>query len=422
MVLWQNPGIFEAIKIATGQCTDTIHILTANAELLVTQSNTGLLPTLAVLVSKSTIPASSFTKIDCRKLTTNNLGVATNLSKQIDSLITVLQIKACTCVWQVLDSTTSLRFANLVSTLKRVAEPLVTDELLMILAENMLQVICDKASDLNSGSMQTTTLCPSRFFVGFRAAASLLNHRHLSKKLKNLPVPTALLSMIFAEHLRESVPDLKGEGDEAAEPYLGFFFPVMSAAQNYGIYWTEWNSLILSQKPISYRHGQDTNQLLRKIDSGLKLIQIGRNSGISDNRLIFSTTSIHVIVSEKVRDDCLEIEAVSDMSRSDIRSIVSGHKFHGGALCSTSVFADMALTIGIYAMRFQCLLLGDLAMNLVEMSSMAPLRVSSTKTLVRTHLKTKFGSKMAEIVFDDRCSNVTYAKCKISYEDRFSWL
>ncbi|KAF2703807.1 putative polyketide synthase [Pleomassaria siparia CBS 279.74] len=61
-----------------------------------------------------------------------------------------------------------------------------------------------------------------------------------------------------------------------------------------------------------------------------------------------STTSVQKIVEEKTKDGSVTLIVESDLLRDDLDPMVRGHRVNGVALCTPSVYADMALTMGNY--------------------------------------------------------------------------
>ncbi|KAF2230550.1 ketoacyl-synt-domain-containing protein [Viridothelium virens] len=61
------------------------------------------------------------------------------------------------------------------------------------------------------------------------------------------------------------------------------------------------------------------------------------------------SSSIHTIIQDKLADKGGELIVEADLSRPDLHPMVQGHKVYGVPLCTPSVYADIALTIGEYA-------------------------------------------------------------------------
>ncbi|OXV11267.1 hypothetical protein Egran_00972, partial [Elaphomyces granulatus] len=66
------------------------------------------------------------------------------------------------------------------------------------------------------------------------------------------------------------------------------------------------------------------------------------------------STTIHRIVEEKETDGKFRIVVEADITRPDLYPLVQGHKVEGVALCTPSVYADIAFTLGDYLLdRFK---------------------------------------------------------------------
>lgn len=63
-------------------------------------------------------------------------------------------------------------------------------------------------------------------------------------------------------------------------------------------------------------------------------------------------TCIHKVISNSLNVSGGELLVEADLSREDLHPMVQGHKVYGVPLCTPSVYADIALTIGEYTKRF----------------------------------------------------------------------
>lgn len=69
-------------------------------------------------------------------------------------------------------------------------------------------------------------------------------------------------------------------------------------------------------------------------------------------RASLKSTCIHKVVSNSLDSTGGELVVEADLSREDLNPMVQGHKVYGVPLCTPSVYADIALTIGNYAKQF----------------------------------------------------------------------
>lgn len=64
-----------------------------------------------------------------------------------------------------------------------------------------------------------------------------------------------------------------------------------------------------------------------------------------------STTSIHEITREEVEGSTVILETESDLCRADLRKALEGHLVNNTPLCPSTLYADMAMTVGDYVYR-----------------------------------------------------------------------
>ena len=139
------------------------------------------------------------------------------------------------------------------------------------------------------------------------------------------------------------------------------------------------------------------------------------------------TTGLQRIVSKEVKGDSVTVIGESDFSDPLLRSVVTGHLVNGAALCPSSLYAEIALTICDYA--YKVLRPGnEPKMNIRNMEVLKPLilDVSSRKqqTLqiaVELDLQTssahvRYGSTLA-----DGKPIEDHAKCVVHFEEVSKW-
>jgi naphtho-gamma-pyrone polyketide synthase len=61
-----------------------------------------------------------------------------------------------------------------------------------------------------------------------------------------------------------------------------------------------------------------------------------------------STTSVHHVVKEEFTSACNTVIAETDISRPDLKVVISGHMVNGIPLCPSTLYADIGMTIGKY--------------------------------------------------------------------------
>ncbi|KAL8723506.1 MAG: hypothetical protein Q9225_000239 [Loekoesia sp. 1 TL-2023] len=140
-----------------------------------------------------------------------------------------------------------------------------------------------------------------------------------------------------------------------------------------------------------------------------------------------ATTSIHRVLSEVVDGDKVTMVTESDVSRADLLAAVSGHMVNGTALCPSSLYADMALTVGEYLYK---LLRSDsppVQMNVCNMEVSKPF-IAETKApkaqIIRLSATLHLANNKADLVFSSGSgkSIVEHAKCHVEYGSGATWL
>ncbi|MCJ1401237.1 hypothetical protein MMC11_004449 [Xylographa trunciseda] len=112
------------------------------------------------------------------------------------------------------------------------------------------------------------------------------------------------------------------------------------------------------------------------------------------------STTIHSIVEEKVTQNGGSIILESDISRPDLNPFVQGHKVNGIPLCTPSVYADIALSLGRYLQERYWPEVKDLGIDVAEMTIMkALIAAASGAQPLRTVVKLDASKKTAECRF-----------------------
>ncbi|KAF2229690.1 conidial pigment polyketide synthase PksP/Alb1 [Viridothelium virens] len=112
------------------------------------------------------------------------------------------------------------------------------------------------------------------------------------------------------------------------------------------------------------------------------------------------STTIHSIVEEKVTQNGGSIILESDVSRPDLNPFVQGHKVNGIPLCTPSVYADIAFTVGRYLQERYWPEVKDLGITVAEMTIMkALIATASGAQPVRTVIKLDASKRTAECRF-----------------------
>jgi iterative type I PKS product template protein len=141
-----------------------------------------------------------------------------------------------------------------------------------------------------------------------------------------------------------------------------------------------------------------------------------------------STTTVHRVVSEVVEVDKATVVVESDISRPDLLAAISGHVVNGTALCPSSIYGDMAMTIGEYLYKLLRPETETVHMNVCHMEVFKPfianddggkgqvLRLTATTANIasgRANLTFSSGSGKAEL---------QHAKCHVDFGSGSAWL
>lgn len=113
------------------------------------------------------------------------------------------------------------------------------------------------------------------------------------------------------------------------------------------------------------------------------------------------STTIHRVVEETGDSQKTHIVVEADIARKDLSPLVQGHEVDGTPLCTPSVYADIALSLGTYLLkRYR----PDQKENLVDVSDMTIskaliLRAGATQQLLQAHAEVDWSLNAATIKF-----------------------
>lgn len=113
------------------------------------------------------------------------------------------------------------------------------------------------------------------------------------------------------------------------------------------------------------------------------------------------TTTIHRVVEETENSGGLHMVVESDITRPDLRPLVQGHEVDGVPLCTPSVYADIALSLGTYLVkRYR----PGQAKNTVDVTDMTILKMlilqpDAKEQLLQAHAEVEWSSDSAVIKF-----------------------
>ncbi|KAF2844227.1 ketoacyl-synt-domain-containing protein [Plenodomus tracheiphilus IPT5] len=135
------------------------------------------------------------------------------------------------------------------------------------------------------------------------------------------------------------------------------------------------------------------------------------------------STTIHSVVSESGDSMRTKIVVEADISREDLSPLVQGHEVDGIPLCTPSVYADMALTLGTYLLKRYKSDLGDMLVNVSDMtiSKALILNEHANKQLVQVHAEADWPSRSVTtkfMSFNNHQKLQEHARCIVRYTDR----
>lgn len=140
-----------------------------------------------------------------------------------------------------------------------------------------------------------------------------------------------------------------------------------------------------------------------------------------------STTTVQKVISEVIGQDKATMVVESDVSRPDLLAAISGHQVNGTALCPSSIYADMALTVGNYLYKVLRPETPTVAMNVCNMEVSKPFIANTSGDggqVLRLTTKLDVVSGRADLLFSSGKGNaeVEHAKCHVEFGSGSAWL
>ncbi|OAA61847.1 polyketide synthase [Niveomyces insectorum RCEF 264] len=138
-----------------------------------------------------------------------------------------------------------------------------------------------------------------------------------------------------------------------------------------------------------------------------------------------STTSVHKIVREEVKGDVVTLETESDLCRADLRRALEGHLVNNTPLCPSTLYADMAMTIGDYAYKLVRPDGEPVGMNIsdVEVPKTLIFDDAASSQILRVSATAHIAKGYADLVFHtgEGKKRTDHATCKVYYGDLAQW-
>ena len=140
-----------------------------------------------------------------------------------------------------------------------------------------------------------------------------------------------------------------------------------------------------------------------------------------------STTSVQKVISEEVNGDKASMVIESELSDPKLLAAISGHVVNGTALCPSSIYGDMALTVGDHLYKLVRPSGETIGMNVCHMEVFKPFIAdtsSTTTQIIRLSAKMDLATNGADLAFSSGSgkSEVQHAKCRLEYGSNSAWL
>lgn len=156
--------------------------------------------------------------------------------------------------------------------------------------------------------------------------------------------------------------------------------------------------------------------------------QVTGNLAISPEAVTpsISTTSVQKVISESAEVDRASMVIESDISRPDLLAAISGHQVNGTALCPSSIYGDMALTVCNYLYKLLRPGVESIGMNVCDMEVFKPFiaKEGGKGQTLRLSTNVDLTVNRAVLVFSSGSNNteVQHAKCHVDFGSESAWL
>ncbi|KAL9069423.1 MAG: hypothetical protein Q9157_006161 [Trypethelium eluteriae] len=142
-----------------------------------------------------------------------------------------------------------------------------------------------------------------------------------------------------------------------------------------------------------------------------------------NNSSRIETTTVHRVVEETCDSQKAHLVVEADIAREDLSPLVQGHEVDGIPLCTPSVYADIALTLGNYLLQRYRPSQQD---NIIDVSDMIiskalTLRSGATQQLLQAHADVDWLSQSAAIRFlssNGKQKLQEHSRCVVYFKDR----
>ena len=148
---------------------------------------------------------------------------------------------------------------------------------------------------------------------------------------------------------------------------------------------------------------------------------------LQDTPSRLSTTTVHRIIEESMVNGCLTITIESDIQRPDLNEVLQSHKVNGTALCPSSAYADIALTLANYLLLQTHPDSKDMVMDVCNMTVDKPLIAKDIPSqLFRVTAAIDWASRSTALHFfsvsAEGKKTTDHSRCTVQYAEPEAWL
>ncbi|KAI0387178.1 polyketide synthase [Hypomontagnella monticulosa] len=147
---------------------------------------------------------------------------------------------------------------------------------------------------------------------------------------------------------------------------------------------------------------------------------------IEPSRPKLSTTTVQKVTKEEVKGGIAILETESDLADEHLRKICLGHRVNGTCLTPSTLYSDMAVTIGEYAYKLLHPEAENIGVNVADMEVPKTLifDTKASSQMLRMHVKAHAEGNYATISWTsgEGAKKAEHATCKLYYGDTQQWL
>ncbi|KAL8703407.1 MAG: hypothetical protein Q9201_003410 [Fulgogasparrea decipioides] len=142
-----------------------------------------------------------------------------------------------------------------------------------------------------------------------------------------------------------------------------------------------------------------------------------------------STSSVHRIVFEEFEDNAGKVIVQSDLCHPMLRKAVMRHRVNGAGLCPSSIYADVAMTLGDYVYQQLKPRPSNIHVQCGEMEVVKPLIMNehnNAPRILQVAIKADLDKHQAQLQYANvdgqGKETLLHATCVVTFEDGLTWL